>query len=472
MLEVRGVTKRYGKLLALDDVNAVMHPGEIHAVVGENGAGKSTLMGILAGFITPDSGSCSLNGSAIPLGHPAQCRSLGIQMVHQHFMLVPEFTVQENLALGSLRSVAGNLDLDAATQVPLEMAKQLGWALDERARTGSLPVGTQQKIEILKAVSEESNVLILDEPTAVLLAEQVEDLFRVLRQLRDEGRIIILIAHKLSEIMAIADRVTVLRKGRVVAESLISETNADELAFKMVGEIPPLRSPLPVSTQAVALSVRGLTVLDDRKVEVVRGVDLEIRDGEIVGIGGVDGNGQVELAEAIAGIRKPKSGTVSHAQVAYLPQDRQVDGLALNLSIFDNLMIAGHRKEALRWGPFLRIGLSRDWAREQVRIFAIKTDSIDRPAKSLSGGNQQKVVVARALSDRPEVLVAINPTRGLDVHGMQAVHRFLLEAAEAGTAILLFSTDLDELAALSTRMLFMSQGALHEATASSLVGSA
>lgn len=475
-LSATNVSKRYGTLLALDRVSVSFLPGEIHAVLGENGAGKSTLMGVLSGFTAPTEGEVALDGRPIPLGEAFACKQLGIEMIHQHFTLAPEFTVAENLALARLPGLVRSADPLRVASRALDVAKDLGWEIDPKARVRDLSVGVRQRLEILKALSGEAKVLIFDEPTAVLAPDEVADLFRVLRQLRDEGRIVVLIAHKLSEIAAVADRVTVLRRGKWIATVPLSETNTEELARWMVGEMPP-RAVLPDSgALRDGLSVEGLVVRGDRGETAVRGVSFEARRGEIFGVGGVDGNGQVELAEALAGVRPPGAGTIRFAgerNVGYVPQDRQADALALTMTIEDNLLVTGHRRADLSRGPFLRPKAARDWAEGLIERFAIKASGPDEYVGSLSGGNQQKVVVSRTFDAAPNLLVVVNPTRGLDVKASAFVHERLREARAGGAAVVLFSTDLDELYALADRAVFMSRGELREDRgAASLVGGA
>lgn len=459
MLTVRGASKRYGPVQALLDVSAEFNQGEIHAVLGENGAGKSTLMGVLAGFVVPDTGHLTKNGAAVPLGRAHEAKRLGIAMVHQHFTLVPAFTVAENLAIAGLGSLMRSHDPLSDAKSALDLASELGWHLDPNAKCGDLAVGVQQRVEILKALAGAADTVIFDEPTAVLTPDEVLDLFRVLRSLRDAGKTLILIAHKLSEVVAIADRVTVLRKGRLVATAPIGEANIDQLAEWMVGEsLPPMSSSAPASTGTQVLRVENLRVAGDRGETAVDGVTFYVASGEIFGIGGVDGNGQVELAEALAGVRHASVDLPS--RVCYVPQDRQVDGLALSLSILDNLLIDGHRRTDLTMGPWIRSARVVDWANGLVQAFDIKIGRLTDPVSSLSGGNQQKVVVARNLDETPDLLVAVNPTRGLDVRSTRFVHSQIRRAADSGAAVVLFSTDLDELAALANRTTFMSRGKL------------
>lgn len=467
-LTLSGVSKAYGATIALDRVSVEFAPGEIHAVLGENGAGKSTLMGVIAGFVMPDDGEGFLRDQPLRFGRAFETRRRGIAMVHQHFALVPAFTAAENLALASLGSAwRGHHPLRDADP-SLRMAKELGWEVDAKALTEDLPVGVQQRLEILKALSGESEVLIFDEPTAVLTPAEVADLFRVLRDLRARGRTIILIAHKFSEVLAIADRVTVLRQGKFVATAHIGEVDETQLATWMVGELPLPRAPIAGSF-APGLNVTDLHVRGDRGEHAVRGVSFTVGRGEILGIGGVDGNGQVELAEALAQVRRTAAGSIfikdcdlDEASIAYIPQDRQTDGLALSLSIRDNLLITGHRRRGLRFGPILKSKAIRTWTRGLVERFEIKIGALGNPVSSLSGGNQQKVVVARSLDEVPDLLVAVNPTRGLDVRATDYVHAQIVAAAEAGAIVVMFSTDQDEIDALAHRAVYLNRGELRE----------
>ncbi len=468
-LSVRSVSKRYGPVRALTDVSLEIRPGRVHAIVGENGAGKSTLVGVLAGFVTPDSGTVELDGRALPLGQPVAIREAGVDMVHQHFMLVPAFTVEENLALVRLGGLGGRLDAPELAREAVETAARLGWSIDPKAPTGGLPVGSQQRVEILKALAGDKRVVIFDEPSAVLAPDEVEDLLKVLRRLADEGKAVVLIAHKLSEVLAVADEVTVLRHGRVALSTERAQTDAEALATAMVGDSPGQRhappasgaTTLPDRADRPSLTVSGLCAKGDRGNTALDGLDFTVRAGEVLGVGGVDGNGQVELAEVLAGVR-PFTGradwTPGRPRVGYIPQDRQSDGLALSMSVFDNALIAGLDDPSLTRGPFLRLGALRAWAQGLVDRFQVKTPNLAQPVGGLSGGNQQKVVVARTLATRPDLLVAVNPTRGLDLKASAFVHDQIAAAAEAGAAVVLVSTDMDELAALAHRTVYLSRG--------------
>ena len=509
-LVVERLSKRYGSVQALEDVSTTFAPHEIHAVLGENGAGKSTLMGVLAGFVSPESGSVTLASEPVPLGRPFDCRRAGIAMVHQHFMLVPEFTVAENLALDRLGGLGGLLNVSELAKPALELAGELGWEIDPATKVRNLPVGAQQRIEILKVLADDSPVVILDEPTAVLGPDEVLDLFRVLRNLKERGKIVILIAHKLSEVLAVADRVTVLRRGQFVATATIGEVDETQLATWMVGDLPPELAKEPRTDTKPGLKLSDVWAKGDRGEDALRGISLEVRQGEIFGIGGVDGNGQVELAEVATGVRPSSSGASEWLPflpegwgergrgiegseagvdsssdssrvrrsgdqrsllVAYIPQNRQIDGLALAMSIEDNMLIEGHRRPELTKGPFLNLKAIRKWSTGLVEQFQIKTPSSREIAGSLSGGNQQKVVVSRNLDQTPDLLVAVNPTRGLDIRAADFVQRQILKARDEGAAVLLISTDLDELANLADRTQFLSRGELREAEdAASLVG--
>ncbi|MDQ2986165.1 MAG: ATP-binding cassette domain-containing protein [Armatimonadota bacterium] len=425
-------------------MDIALYPGEIHAILGENGAGKSTLVAIFSGNLAPDSGDILENNQPVVFGNARAARRHGIDIVQQHFMLVPAFMVEENLRLTSM-------DRRRSAAPALEFADSLGWKIDPKAVTASLSVGALQRVEIIKALASGSRVVLFDEPTAALSPDETADLFDVMRKLRDEGRAIVLITHKLDEALSVADRVTVLRRGRTVVSVPAKGVAAEQLARWMVGEVPAaLNKP---KTAAGDVRVRGELQVD--------GGSFTIGAGEIVGFGGVAGNGQVELAESLVGIR-PFSGKleVNAKHIAYIPEDRQRDGLALTMSILENLLIEGHRKKALApWALFIPRRV-RAWCETIVAKFSISVQSIDDPASSLSGGNQQKVIVGRSLEFDPDFIVSVNPTRGLDVRAEHYVHTQLIDAKAKGAAIALFSNDLEELAKLADRTYFMNSGKL------------
>ncbi len=450
MIEVREVSKRFGSVRALSNVSTTFARGEIHALLGENGAGKSTLMHVLAGLIRPDSGSIHIDGEPLSLGDTVETRRRGIAMVHQHFMLVPGFTVAENFALSR---AAGGLQKPKTDPPRLD----LGWACDPKARIDKLSVGQQQRIELQRALDGETRYLILDEPTAVLGPAEIESFFNVLRTLSASGVGIILIAHKLSEVMAIADQITVLRRGEWVTQVRKSETNPEQLVEWMVGASPPRELAESPTLGDPVVRAKQISVRDDRGATMVKEPSFEIRSGEILGIGGVDGNGQYELAEALAGIRRLSSGLLELPErIGFIPGDRRRQGLALGMSVAENLSISiDKRLLLLPWESATR-------ARKLIDQYEIKVDSPHTIVATLSGGNQQKVVVARELSRSPQLVVAVQPTRGLDVRAARFVHEQLQKIAQTGSAVLLVSTDRDELAALANRTLFMQSGKLSE----------
>ncbi len=474
-LEMRGITKRYPNVVANDSINLTVKPGEIHALLGENGAGKSTLMNILYGLAVPDEGDILLDGEPLQLTGPADAIAHGISMVHQHFMLVPVLTVAENIVLGE-ETMANPIFLDRkeANRRIIELGKRFGFEVDPDIKISSLSVGWQQRVEILKALYRDARILVLDEPTAVLTPQETEEIFAVLRRLAEQGHSIIFISHKLYEVLTIADRITVIRRGKVVGERIPSETNEDDLAELMVGrEVDLVVDRGESHAGEPALRVEGLRVTDDRRHEVVRGIDLEVRAGEILGIAGVAGNGQDELVAALTGLRKPVAGRVLLGErdmtgapsrqiyesgVGYVPADRHRFGLVLPFSVADNMVLTSYHRP-----PFARGILRNDEAiervaRERIKEYDIRTPSEDVRIANLSGGNQQKVIVAREFSRDLRLLILDQPTRGLDVGSIEFIHRQAVAKRDAGTAILLVSAELDEVLELSDRISVMYRG--------------
>ena len=473
-LELKGITKRFGSLVANDRIDLEVSPGQIHALLGENGAGKSTLMNVLYGLYEPDEGQILVDGQPVRFGGPADAIAAGIGMVHQHFMLVPVFTVAENVTLGMepVRRL-GILDRRRARDEVRQLSRQYGLDVDPDARVEHLPVGTQQRVEIVKALLRQAKVLILDEPTAVLTPGEIDELFVILRSLRESGRSVVFITHKLKEVQAVADTVTVIRQGRVVAE--MAPTSSDgELASAMVGRSVQLTvDKAPAQPGDVALAVDSLVVADDLGAPAVRRLSLEVRRGEIVGIAGVQGNGQTELCEALLGLRPVLGGAVRvdghdvtgaatrdilHSGVGYVPEDRQADGLVGDFTIAENLALDVYDRPPYSSGPSLRLDAFREGAARQIAEFDVRTQSAEVPVRTLSGGNQQKVILARELSRGLSVLVASQPTRGLDIGSVEFVHKRIVETRDKGAAVLIVSSELDEIFALADRIAVMYDG--------------
>jgi simple sugar transport system ATP-binding protein len=475
-LELRGITKRFGALVANDHIDLTVEPGQIHALLGENGAGKTTLMNVLYGLTRPDDGEILIDGRPVVFPGPPDAIAAGIGMVHQHFMLVPVFTVAENVTLGVERTgPLGVLDRRRARRDVQQISNEYGLEVDPDAYVENLPVGVQQRVEIIKALFREANVLILDEPTAVLTPGEIDDLFNVMRSLKASGRSIVFITHKLKEVQQMADTITVIRLGRVIG-SIEPTASDDELATMMVGRQVHL---IPDKTTAqpgeAILEVRDLHVADDLGRHAVRGLSFEVKAGEILGIAGVQGNGQTELCEALMGLRPVESGTINiggkdltgartremiHAGVGYVPEDRQKAGLVEKFSLAENLALDVYDRAPYSRGLALHLDTIESTAKEQVRQFDVRTESVDAPASSLSGGNQQKVVVARELSRSLQLLIAAQPTRGLDVGSIEFVHGRIVEERDAGTAVLLVSSELDEVIGLSDRIAVMYEGGI------------
>jgi simple sugar transport system ATP-binding protein len=479
MLELRNITKRFGDVLANDHVNITVRPGTIHAIVGENGAGKSTAMRIAYGFYTADSGEIVVDRTVRQINTPHDAIALGIGMVHQHFMLVETMTVAENIVLGAEPGAATSLDLNKAAKEIRSLSDEFKLAIEPNAAIENLSVGQQQRVELLKALYRQARLLILDEPTAVLTPQEVEEFFAILRGMREQGKTVVIITHKLSEVLAISDDVTVMRDGRVVGELKTAETNAAELARLMVGRDVLLRIEKP---QAVAgetiLSVRELSMVAKDKTRRLDNVSFEVRAGEIVGIAGVEGNGQTELIEALAGLILPPSvsgitefegrnitGTNARRRkelgIAHIPEDRHRRGLLLDFDLSENSILGVHyRRPAVAHvgNVWLDDSAIRKHAEQVIKDFDVRPANPDLPARSLSGGNQQKLIIGREFDLKPKLLLVSQPTRGVDIGAIEFIHRKLVALRDAGCAVLLVSAELEEVTALADRLLVFYHG--------------
>jgi general nucleoside transport system ATP-binding protein len=475
LLELRGITKRFPGVVANDSVDFDLRRGEVHALLGENGAGKSTLMNVLYGLYQPDEGEILIKGEPVRLHSPKDAIGRGIGMVHQHFMLIPVMTVAENIVLATEPTQAGFLlDYGAASKRVRELSRSFNFAIDPEARVESITVGQQQRVEILKALYRHADILILDEPTAVLTPQEAGELFEILRTLTREGMSVIFITHKLNEVLDIADRITVLRRGKMIDTVDREGASEEGLARLMVGRDVLLRVDKPPAQPGeTLLSVEDLRVIDNRGLEAVRGVSLDVRAGEIVGIAGVDGNGQSELIDALTGLRRSASGsikivgrevsgaapsTILDLGLGHIPEDRQRRGLVLEFSLAENVALHDYDKAPdSRWGWLFPRQLVRR-ARELLSQFDVRGGGPQTRAAALSGGNQQKVVLAREIGRGPSVLIAAQPTRGLDVGAIEFVHRRLVEARDSAKAVLLVSLELEEILSLSDRILVIYEG--------------
>lgn len=476
ILETKNIVKQFPRVLANNDISINLHKGEILSLLGENGAGKSTLMNVLYGLYTPTSGKILLDGQEVEFNSPKDAIDLGLGMVHQHFMLLDPFTVTENIILGAEPGKFGTIDYKEARREVKEISEKYGLKIDPDATIESLSVGLQQRVEILKALYRQAKILILDEPTAVLTPQEVDELFDVIRELRNSGVSVIIITHKLEEVMAISDRVYILRGGEVVGERKTSETDKTDLANLMVGREVVLtveKEDKEAGSEPV-FRIEDLRVLNQKNYPAVDGLSIEVRPGEIVGIAGVDGNGQTELAESLMGLLPVESGKVYHLgdditdmstkerigrSISYVPSDRQRHGLILSMTIGENMMLGHHdRKPNVLHGIHLNYKHINSHAAELVKSYDIRTPDVQNPVQKLSGGNQQKVILAREFSREPTFLLVTQPTRGLDVGAIEYIHKQILAMRDRNVGILLISLELEEIFALADRIKVLYEG--------------
>lgn len=474
VIEMRDITKVFGGFVANDKINLHLRKGEIHALLGENGAGKSTLMNMLAGLLEPTSGEIAVNGQVVNLDSPSKAASLGIGMVHQHFMLVEAFTVAENIILGSELTKNGVLDIAGASKEIKALSERYGLAVDPSAKVADISVGAQQRVEILKTLYRGADILIFDEPTAVLTPSEIDELMAIMKNLVKEGKSIILITHKLDEIRAVSDRVTVIRRGKSIETvEIAGATNAD-LAEMMVGRSVSFKTEKQASKpKEVVLSIKDLVVNENRGVPAVKNLSLDVRAGEIVGIAGIDGNGQSELIQAITGLRKVESGSIelkgdsivglhprqiTELSVGHVPEDRHRDGLILEMMISENIALQTYYKEPHSKNGILNYSNITSYAKKLMEEFDVRAASELVPAAALSGGNQQKAIIAREIDRDPDLLIVSQPTRGLDVGAIEYIHKRLIEERDNGKAVLVVSFELDEILNVSYRIAVIHDG--------------
>lgn len=474
VIEMRDITKVFGEFVANDKINLHLRKGEIHALLGENGAGKSTLMNMLAGLLEPTSGEIAVNGQVVNLDSPSKAAGLGIGMVHQHFMLVEAFTVAENIILGSELTKNGVLDIAGASKEIKALSERYGLAVDPSAKVADISVGAQQRVEILKTLYRGADILIFDEPTAVLTPSEIDELMAIMKNLVKEGKSIILITHKLDEIRAVSDRVTVIRRGKSIETvEIAGATNAD-LAEMMVGRSVSFKTEKQASQpKEVVLSIKDLVVNENRGVPAVKNLSLDVRAGEIVGIAGIDGNGQSELIQAITGLRKVESGSIelkgdsivglhprqiTELSVGHVPEDRHRDGLILEMMISENIALQTYYKEPHSKNGILNYSNITSYAKKLMKEFDVRAASEIVPAAALSGGNQQKAIIAREIDRDPDLLIVSQPTRGLDVGAIEYIHKRLIEERDNGKAVLVVSFELDEILNVSDRIAVIHDG--------------
>ena len=482
-VEMRNITKQFPRVLANDDVTFLVKPGEIHALVGENGAGKSTLMNMLYGLLRPNSGTIAIHGKPVDFDGPGDAIAQGIGMVHQHFMLIPPLTVTENVILGQEPATRGIVNITQANEMVRNLSEQYGLKVDPTVKVETLTVGIEQRVEIIKVLYRKAEILILDEPTAVLTPQEVDELFEILRSLQKQGKTIIIITHKLQEVMAVSDNVTVMRRGKYVGSVATKDTSKEELANMMVGRKVLLRVEREKAKPGQdVLNVENIHALDNKKLPVLHGVSFTARAGEILGLAGVEGNGQSELIEVISGLRKAEQGhvtldggdmtnlsprTIKEHGMGHIPEDRHRRGLILDYTVAQNMILGLHHRL-----PFIkRLGREKIFgldvmnteeinrtADRLIKEFDVRPPDSDNLAGNLSGGNQQKIVVAREFNHNPKFLLAAQPTRGVDVGSIEFIHRRLVQARDSGKAVLLISADLEEILSLSDRIAVMYEG--------------
>ncbi|MEV5114291.1 ABC transporter ATP-binding protein [Peribacillus frigoritolerans] len=474
VIEMLNIRKEFPGIIANDNITLQVKRGEIHALLGENGAGKSTLMNVLFGLYQPEQGEIRVNEQVVQITSPNVANDLGIGMVHQHFMLVDPFTVTENIILGKEPSKYGKVNVKEASEEVRKLSERYHLSVDPDAKIADISVGMQQRVEILKTLYRGAEILIFDEPTAVLTPQEIKELITIMKALIKEGKSIILITHKLKEIMEVCDRVTVIRKGKGIGTVNVKETNPDELASLMVGRDVVFKTDKSVANpKEVVLEVKNLEVKDSRGVSAVHNLDLSVRAGEIIGIAGVDGNGQSELIEALTGLKKVTTGTISlngkqiqnmkprkitEAGVGHIPEDRHKHGLVLDFSIGENIVLQTYYQEPFSSGGILHAKKIFDKARTIIKEFDVRTPDEYTPARALSGGNQQKAIIGREVDRNPDLLIAAQPTRGLDVGAIEFIHRRLIEQRDAGKAVLLISFELDEIMNVSDRIAVIYEG--------------
>lgn len=474
VIEMRNITKQFGTFKANDNINLQIRKGEIHALLGENGAGKSTLMNVLSGLLEPTSGDILMNGQKVAISSPTKANQLGIGMVHQHFMLVDAFTVTENIILGSEPSHYGILDKKKAEQDIKKLSEDYGLKVDPSAYIRDISVGMQQRVEILKTLYRGANVLIFDEPTAVLTPQEIDELIEIMEGLVREGKSIILITHKLDEIKKVADRCSVIRRGKYIGTVEVKDVSSQQLADMMVGRSVSFKTEKkPATPGETVLSIKDLVVKESRGLEAVKSLSLDVHRGEVVGIAGIDGNGQTELIQALTGLRKVESGTVTlngkditghkprqvtEAGVGHVPEDRHKYGLVLQLSLAENIALQTYYKPPLSKSGILNYNKIDSYARQLIEEYDVRTTSEKAPAGSLSGGNQQKAIIAREVDRDPDLLIVAQPTRGLDVGAIEYIHKRLVEQRDKDKGVLLVSFELDEILDVSDRIAVIHAG--------------